>query len=100
MSREDWNAAMSSEVFREYLKGELFRGASPEPDEQPSVSNEQALISFSEAEENIKNDPRAKVIFKALQEKLANDPDYYDKTDPKVAETILMFDLDGEKEDK
>ncbi|HVI41790.1 MAG TPA: hypothetical protein VM577_14150 [Anaerovoracaceae bacterium] len=95
MVKEDWNAAMSSEVFREYTKNELVKEAyatQPEP-----VKEEQVMDDFQAFEQKIRETPHLKAAFKQLQTKFANDLAYRNRVNPKFVEGVLLLNLDSEE---
>ena len=99
----DWAAVMDSEVFRNYLQGELRKEAAEQAeaaakqaaelaiDEEPVV---QALIEF---EDKVKNDPKMLFTFKQLQKKIASDPDYARSCNPLFAQAVMMLDIDDQE---
>jgi hypothetical protein len=87
-SKEDWDAAMSSEIFREYAGAELHKMAV-----EPIVDNRQVLEEFEKFEQKICQSPQLKTAFKALQHKFITDPAYTEKVDPKFVEGVLLLNL-------
>jgi len=96
-SKEDWNAAMDSEVFREYLKAELQKEAMPKPEPQP-IDKAQVLEEFVEFEKKVLSTPKMKMAFMALQQKFRTDPEYTAKVDPSFVEGVMLLNLSGEQE--
>lgn len=92
-NKEDWAAAMSSEVFRNYARNELLKSASEVPLE---ISKEDALDNFEGLEKRINASPDLRNQFKKLQRLFTSDPDYTAKVDPKFVEGILLLDLKDE----
>jgi hypothetical protein len=88
----DWNAACSSEIFREYVKNELIKEANA-PQPAPLASADDALVEFEQFENRVRSDPKLFAAFKALQQKFANDPAYRNKTDSKFVEGVLLLNL-------
>lgn len=95
MSDMDWKAAMSSEIFREYLKNELTKEANTPP--PPTVNEEQVLDEFDALQVKVRNDPYLRAAFQKLQHKFATDPIYRNKTSPKFVEGVMLLDLDSEE---
>lgn len=102
---EDWKAALSSEIFREYLKNELAKEA--QETQQKSLAKKEAkknkkktLKQFEELSERIKRDPQLKFAFKTLKEKFYTDPEYRAKTDPNFVNGVMMLFLDDEEDAK
>jgi len=91
-SKEDWNALMSSEVFREYLKAEMQKEAIPEP-EPPPVDREKVLKEFQDLEQRVRKSSQMKMAFQALQKKFKTDPEYTKKVDPLFVEGVLLLNL-------
>jgi len=92
-SKEDWSAAMSSEIFREYLKNEITKEA--QAPKEPTV--EQIHQQLEDLEENIKNNPKMLNAFKILQKKFATDQNYADKVNPAFVAGVLMLNLSDEE---
>jgi hypothetical protein len=88
----DWKAAMSSEIFREYVKNELIKEAEAKPEE--SVCTDKTLKSFEKLEAHINKTPELKKAFKTLQRKFAADPEYTSKVDPSFVDGVMMLFLD------
>lgn len=97
----DWAAIMDSEVFRNYLQGELRKEAAAEAAAQKAAQEtieEQPVIeAFVEFEEKVKKDPKMLFTFKQLQKKLASDPDYARSCNPLFAQAVMMLDLDDQE---
>jgi hypothetical protein len=89
VSKEDWNAAMSSEVFKEYLKISSTLVPEPEPSEDELLAELQAFQS------KIRSDAKMRQVFKALQHKLASDPKYRSQVNPNFVEGVMLLDLDS-----
>jgi hypothetical protein len=94
-SKEDWNAAMSSEVFREYLKGELHKEAAPQP---PPVDKSQVLGEFADFEQKVRSNPKLKLAFQTLQAKFRTDPEYTAKVDPQFVKGVMLLNLSDAQE--
>lgn len=95
MVKEDWAAAMSSEIFREYLKQEIVKEAyvmQPEP-----VDAEQVINDLQEFERKVRETPHLKAAFKQLQNKFANDAAYRNRVNPKFVQGVLLLNLDSEE---
>lgn len=92
-SKEDWAAAMNSEIFREYLKNELHKEA-----QAPKPSTKEQLISeLDDFERTVRSNPKMLHAFKVLQKKFASDQDYADQVDPAFVAGVLMLDLSDEE---
>lgn len=90
-SKEDWNAAMSSEVFREYLKAEqqaedLQKLALP-------IYEQQVISDFEQFEQKANKSPQIKAAFQSLQKKFQTDPEYTATVDPKFVRGVLLLHL-------
>lgn len=95
MSNMDWKAAMSSEIFREYVQNELIKEANTPP---PAPINEaQVLNELEEFQTKVRNDPYLRKAFRALKEKFASDPSYRSKVDVKFLQGVMLLDLDSEE---
>jgi len=93
-SKEDCNALMSSEIFREYFNSEIQKEASLESKEtSQEVDKGEVLRRFKELEDRINGSPRMKVAFQALQNKFITDPEYTKKVDPLFVEGVLLLNL-------
>jgi hypothetical protein len=94
-SKEDWNAAMSSEVFRGYLAGQLAKEAMPKPQvQEPEVDKGEVLEQLSALEAHINSSPQLRTAFAALRKKFVEDPEYTAKVDPLFVKGVLMLDLE------
>jgi len=90
----DWEAAMSSEIFREYLGNELIKEAKAKPLLEPIFDNVAIMKDFEEFQNTVRSTPKLLLGFKALQNKFETDIDYRNKVDPKFAEAVLLLDLE------
>jgi hypothetical protein len=96
VSKEDWSAAMSSEVFREYLKVETQRQA--QVVEAPSqIDKTEEMHQLMALESSINKNPEMLKVFAALKRKFLTDPEYTAKVDPLFVEGVLMLDLDTQE---
>lgn len=95
MFKEDWAAAMSSEVFREYLGSELLKQAQPKtlPAEETNVLDE-----FDQFQSRVKSDPKLLLAFRALQTKFATDANYRSQVNPQFADAVMLLDLETSEE--
>jgi len=92
VSKEDWNAAISSEVFREYLKDQLTKKSQQE--QKPKDDLDKVLIDFEELEKKINNDPQMKRAFRALRDKFLIDAEYRQNTKASFVEGVMLLNLD------
>lgn len=90
----DWKAAMSSEIFREYVKSELIKEAHEVQEEV--IDKSKIFNNFKEFEKRVNNDPKLKIAFSLLKKKLANDPEYRKKVHPDFINGIQMLFIDDE----
>ena len=79
----------SSEVFQEYL------AIQNKNDLKNQVNKDEVLISFAEFEESVKKDPKKLKVFRALQDKFANDLEYREKVNPSFVDGVMMLNLYG-----
>lgn len=91
----DWKAAMSSEIFREYVKNELIKEANTLP--PPTVDEEQVLNELEQFQAKVITDPYLRQAFKQLQTKFANDPIYRNKVNADFVKGVMSLDLDSEE---
>ena len=96
-SKEDWAAAMDSEVMRTYLAAEMRKEAQQKPQE-PVVNEAQVLEEFAEFEKKVLASPEMKIAFKTLQKKFLTDPDYTAKVDPKFVNGVMLLNLSDTQE--
>lgn len=96
-SKEDWAAAMSSEVFRGYLAEEMRKEAEIKAPE-PEVNESQVLEEFAEFEKKVLASPQMKTAFKKLQQKFLTDPEYTAKVDSKFVQGVMLLNLSGTQE--
>lgn len=90
-NHEDWSAALSSEVFRNFIQAELAKEASVK--DQEELEEMKVIQAFAALEEKIRSTPELCEKFKKLQEKFINDPSSRNKN-PKFAESVMLLDLD------
>ena len=91
----DWKAAMSSEIFREYLKDELAKQANKREEPPPSPENLDILLTdFKALESKINDNPQLRQAFVALRDKLASDPEYRGKVKKELVDGVMMLFLD------
>ena len=95
VSKEDWSAVMSSEVFREYLKIQAQQKA--QVVEPPPVDKTEEMHQLMELESSINKNPHMLRVFSAWKHKFLTDPEYTAKVDPKFVEGVLMLDLDPQE---
>lgn len=94
----DWQAAMSSEIFREYVKNELLKEANEKP--EPQIDKDHILSEFDKFTQKVNSNPTLKYAFSILKEKLAKDPKYRDKVHPDLVNGIAMLFIHNDKESK
>jgi len=94
VSKEDWNAAMSSEIFREYLGNELAKEANSKPIEPSENDVRQEFLKFQEM---VLETPHMKTAFKKLQDKFLTDSEYASNINPDFVKGVLALDLTGEQ---
>lgn len=90
----DWKAAMSSEIFREYVKNELQKEAIDANKPEEKLDTGKILDDFEKFEFQVKNTPHLKKAFAAIRERLVNDPEYRSKVDPDFANGVMLLSLD------
>lgn len=91
VSKEDWNAAMSSEIFREYLAAELQKQAQAKS--EPQVDSEEVMDQWDQLESQIQSNPKLVQAFSALRQKFIDDPDYAEQVNPSFVKGVFMLDL-------
>ena len=92
--REDWSAALSSEVFRIFAENELRKDAEKEEIVKKSEAN--IVDAFEQFQKSVNASPKLRGIFKKLQHDFMTNPDVVSKTDPKFVEGVLLLDIEGE----
>lgn len=88
---QDWKAAISSEVFREYLKNELTKEA--QMANVPSIDSDAIVEQFHNFQAQVNQDPKLLKAFQVLQKKFAQDEVYRNKTNPIFVEAVMMLEL-------
>lgn len=96
MVNQDWDAAMSSEIFREYAKNEMVKEAYSKP--EPVVNEQEVMSDFQEFERKVRETPQLRVAFKQLQNKFASDPSYRNRANPRFVEGVMLLNLNSEEE--
>lgn len=99
----DWSAAMSSEIFREYVAQTLEKEAHANSEEEKVKEADAKLTELETVAEEFENferriaaSPVLKEKLKKAQDALINNPELADKTDPQFVRGIMMLDLDEE----
>ncbi len=99
--KEDWLAAMDSEIFREYVKAELDREAQEKIDEPLNMVNnletqlDEELQTYAELEafqKQVDASPVLKEYFKKCRALLTNE-DLRSKVDPNFINGIELLNL-------
>ena len=84
----DWQALMSSEVFRNYLEIELKREANLKKEKNP---NQDLMDQLLMAEQNIREDIVLKAGFRKLQQEILKNPEKFSEAERQI---ISFIDLD------
>jgi len=115
----DWKAAMSSEIFREFVSNELKKEAAQDEENirlirqhaadqiRKEASDKQALESevqaralaheqFDAFEKAVKASPAMLAKFKQVKATLLSRPDLIEKVDPTFIKGIMMMELDND----
>lgn len=93
VSSEDWAAALSSEIFRTYLKGEIQKEAEKTKTAEDEL---QVMEEFEEFQKRVNASPKLRNVFKKLQQSFINDPESTNKVDPKFVEGVLLLNIEDE----
>jgi hypothetical protein len=95
----DWKAAMSSEIFREFVKNELQKEASEARDSVTIEANkEKVMDGFLEFQDRVQSNPKLKRAFSAWQKRFASDSEYRSKFNPDFVNGVMALFLDDEDE--
>lgn len=102
---QDWKAAISSEVFRNYvaiqLNEEAIKEAKKETEEQTlerQVNDmDHVLTAMDDFENKIKSSPQLLAKFKAAKMALLTHPELIDKVDSNFVKGIMMLNLPEEE---
>ena len=105
VDKMDWQAAMDSEVFRNYMAAELRREAEEEvnkPTPAQRMDNEidemdRALTAMDKFEEQIRKHPELLAKFKQAKAFLINNPDAHENVDSNFIKGLMMLDLEETK---
>lgn len=95
VSKEDWAAVTSSEIFREYLNNELLKEAKQVA--PITLDTKKVLEEFASLEQKIKETPSLKLAFLKLQETFSTNPEYRKKVNAKFADAVMLLNLGDEK---
>jgi hypothetical protein len=90
MNSADWDAAISSEIFKIYASEQLRKDEQVKEDRSLKAA---ALKDFEALENEIKASPRLKLAFQKLQQVFANDPEYTSQVDSKFVKAVMMLKL-------
>lgn len=100
----DYNALMSSEVFRAFYAQEMRKEAEAKANEKTlleklehDIDNKyNAFKAFAEFEQKVKNNAALTAKFKQIKEVLASNPDIAKKTDARFVQAVMMLNLGDE----
>lgn len=107
VSKEDWAAAMDSEIFREYLRNETPKLAVEKENEikkqAAKVENQvdaelEVYAELDSFEKKIKESPELLNKFREVKAKLMENPEIMKQADPAFVEGILMLDLEDDND--
>jgi len=93
----DWKAAISSEIFREYLKTAIPNIKKASEPTEPKLSNEEEkeiYESFHKLQQEIRSSPSKLATFRAIKEKLIHDDEYRARTKVAFIDAVMLLDLD------
>lgn len=113
----DWKAAMSSEIFREYVNNELKKEAAKEADdtriirehlanqirketsddaeiEKEITARAQAMADLDAFETKLKQSPALLAKFKLVKAALIANPKLIEKVDPAFIKGIMMLEIE------
>ena len=88
----DWSAAMSSEIFREYVKNETTRMETEKQAQLKTNAEDDNILE--EFERELRSSPKKLATFRALQKKFAMDPEYAERCKPEFVTAVMMLNLD------
>ena len=95
MDSTDWNAAISSEVFRNYASAELEKEAANKKTPEDELNMEVELLqNFEKFEAKVNSSPILKAAFKKMQDTFMRDPDYTAKVSSSFVEGVMMLQLE------
>ena len=98
MNSTDWAAATNSEIFREYVSGQLKKEAFSKKSAEEELDADISLLQDLEGfERKVNASPRLKKAFKKLQHAFTNDPEYTAKVDPKFVESMMLINLEEQE---
>lgn len=100
----DWQAAMDSEIFREYVNNELRKEAEAVAAQKPTLESMEkeldeelaANAQLEEFQKKVDASPALKEYFKRCKAALKADPSLHKKVDPKFISGVMMLDLESE----
>jgi len=102
VDEQTWRACMDSEIFCNYLAGEINKEARADIiKEQERIAAFEARIdeetkaakAFDELNEKIKSNPELLNYYRRVKSALINDPELKKSTDSVFVESIMMLDL-------
>ena len=95
----DWSAAISSEVFRNYVSNQLAKEASENKTAEQELMDEAKIMEeFDNLQKRINESPKLKAGFKKLQDIFLKNAEYKETVDPKFVEGILLLEIDEKDE--
>lgn len=99
---DDWNAAMSSEIFREYVKNELIKETQQKEQQKAlkeskkNIDQDKVIAEYHKLSEKIRRSPQLKMAFKALKDRFNSDHIYRAKSNPDFVNGVMMLFLDDD----
>ena len=92
MADMDWQALMSSEVFRNYMQAELIREASEKTNFE--TKEKEALKEFERLKRVIEASPKLKETFRMLKKAFLENDEYREQANPAFVHGVYMLNLD------
>lgn len=95
---EEWKIINSSEIFREYSKGEYNRMAKEAAQKKAEEANIEAtaMDNLYEFEKKVRSDVKLSLAFRNVQKKIIADVNYRDSLDEGFVNGIMLLDLGEE----
>lgn len=94
MVSQDWTAAISSEVFRNFVANELKKEAIAQ--EQVQEKEMGTIEAFEQFQASVNSSPKLRSIFKKLQHEFMTNSKIAEKTDPKFVQGVLLLNIEDE----
>lgn len=96
VAKEDWAAAMDSEVFRSYLSIEMKKKAREEElkKKEQQYAEKNAVSNFEEFQNKVNASKELKETFKKIKEAFLSNPESKKGVDPSFVNGVMLLNIE------